>query len=350
MHTLLLVASIVTLILGIYLWISKSKLFVAGPWIINNSLFVLIVILQPGFCVSMFYIGIGLYITMYYLNYYTLNKVCWFLVGLCVFEIVFTNSLQFIDWPFMSNNVTFIKTNMMIIMIIPGYKKVLSLLAASKAQVSNYYSKINFEFYNWLKGLLYFTFFTCGISLLTVFAHIWIEPIPSSDGFILSVLVCTNLYLFFICYVQYSPQFKLCVIDKQTILDTQGIKKEDRILQSLMQWNKLVDEKQLFLDSNLTLPKLAEQLQIHPKTFSGMINQHYEMSFHEYINRKRIDTAKERLIDPAYGNLTITAIGLESGFSSRSTFYSTFKKFVGCTPKQFAEKTSHQFNQQMIIQ
>jgi len=45
--------------------------------------------------------------------------------------------------------------------------------------------------------------------------------------------------------------------------------------------------------------------------------------------------AKELLIHEEYKNYTITSIGLESGFNSKSTFYATFKKHTGFTPAAY---------------
>jgi AraC-like DNA-binding protein len=51
----------------------------------------------------------------------------------------------------------------------------------------------------------------------------------------------------------------------------------------------------------------------------------------------RVNQAKSLLLDADYSNYTITSIGLESGFNSKSTFYTVFKKHSGCTPVQFKE-------------
>ncbi|WCC44285.1 AraC family transcriptional regulator [Tenacibaculum finnmarkense] len=53
------------------------------------------------------------------------------------------------------------------------------------------------------------------------------------------------------------------------------------------------------------------------------------------MNEKKVKQAKVLLLDPNYSNYTITSIGLESGFNSKSTFFTVFKKQSGYTPVQF---------------
>ena len=52
----------------------------------------------------------------------------------------------------------------------------------------------------------------------------------------------------------------------------------------------------------------------------------------------RVEQSKKILIDPKYANYTISSIGLESGFNSKSTFYTVFKKHTGITPLAYKDK------------
>jgi AraC-like DNA-binding protein len=80
---------------------------------------------------------------------------------------------------------------------------------------------------------------------------------------------------------------------------------------------------------------LANETDISPKNISSVIYQFSNKNFNDYINEFRVQLAKELLVDTEYKNYTITSIGLESGFNSKSTFYSTFKKHTGKTPAEY---------------
>ncbi len=70
---------------------------------------------------------------------------------------------------------------------------------------------------------------------------------------------------------------------------------------------------------------------------------HIAICFRDYIGLKftdmkthyRIEYAKEVLLGAEYKNLTLDAIGQQSGFLSKSNFFSCFKKSTGITPLEF---------------
>lgn len=97
-----------------------------------------------------------------------------------------------------------------------------------------------------------------------------------------------------------------------------------------------------FLLSKYTLQKLSKDTELSASTLSLIINNISGKSFTDYINEKKVKQAKSLLLDTDYSKYTITAIGLESGFNSKSTFFTVFKKQVGCTPVEF--KKSSVFN------
>jgi AraC-like DNA-binding protein len=94
------------------------------------------------------------------------------------------------------------------------------------------------------------------------------------------------------------------------------------------------------LNSNITLPQLAQNLSISVHHLSQVINDKMNQNFFEFINQFRVEEAKKMLTDPQNNNLTIAAIGYESGFNSNSSFNSVFKKATGKTPSQYRNSAS----------
>ena len=69
---------------------------------------------------------------------------------------------------------------------------------------------------------------------------------------------------------------------------------------------------------------------VSPRRLSEIVNQ--AGGFYEYVNHFRVDAARRLLADPAERRTSIEAIGLMTGFRSRSTFYEAFKRETGSTP------------------
>ena len=72
---------------------------------------------------------------------------------------------------------------------------------------------------------------------------------------------------------------------------------------------------------------------ISKNILSQYLNEKINKSFSTFINELRIEKAKEFLT--AKTNYTIEGIGYESGFKSKSTFFTAFKKHTGQTPLEY---------------
>ncbi|HHB52528.1 MAG TPA: helix-turn-helix domain-containing protein, partial [Saprospiraceae bacterium] len=100
----------------------------------------------------------------------------------------------------------------------------------------------------------------------------------------------------------------------------------------LKEMNQLLKEEKLYLNPELSLKDLSNQLDIHPNKLSWLINEKMGKNFNEYINRFRLETFKEKAIDPSNSHLTLLGLAYESGFNSKSVFNAFFKKMEGVTP------------------
>ena len=99
-----------------------------------------------------------------------------------------------------------------------------------------------------------------------------------------------------------------------------------------------LQEDDLLYDPKLSLKLLADRLQVGKNTLSKTINIHSEMNFNDYINQKRVNEAKKRLLNKNYDHLTVEAIGNSVGFNSKSVFYSAFKKHANTSPSAFVKE------------
>lgn len=99
-----------------------------------------------------------------------------------------------------------------------------------------------------------------------------------------------------------------------------------------------ISEAQYYTKQEITLKKVAEQLDTNANAISRLINSETGTNFNEYINQKRIALAQERLLDKEFEHLTVEAIGASVGFKSKSAFYNAFKKHTGRSPSLFMKQ------------
>ncbi|KZS39624.1 hypothetical protein AWE51_08210 [Aquimarina aggregata] len=97
----------------------------------------------------------------------------------------------------------------------------------------------------------------------------------------------------------------------------------------------LMKEAKMYRDPNIGLDSMAKKLKISGNYLSQLVNKLSGYNFADYVNRFRIEDAKRKLKNPNFVHYTIISIALESGFNSKSTFYSAFKKLTGISPKEY---------------
>ena len=96
-----------------------------------------------------------------------------------------------------------------------------------------------------------------------------------------------------------------------------------------------------YLNAELTLNKLSQDTAIPQHYLSQVINQEFGKNFFDFINTYRIDKAKCLMNEGAAQQLTLEAIGAQSGFGSPAAFYRAFKKHTGVTPSNFLKNASN---------
>lgn len=100
---------------------------------------------------------------------------------------------------------------------------------------------------------------------------------------------------------------------------------------------RAIREEKLYQDPDLTLASLAGHLELSPNVISRTINAGFKQSFADFINTHRINEVKRRLATGDADRVTILALALDAGFSSKTTFNRVFKEQTGHTPKEYVK-------------
>jgi AraC-like DNA-binding protein len=91
-----------------------------------------------------------------------------------------------------------------------------------------------------------------------------------------------------------------------------------------------------FLQSNLTIGELANQLDIPAHQLRTVINQELGFSnFSHYLNSYRIPYICEQLKDRSKAQTPVLTLALEAGYGSIAPFNRSFKQQTGITPTQY---------------
>lgn len=103
---------------------------------------------------------------------------------------------------------------------------------------------------------------------------------------------------------------------------------------------QLMRDEQLYREPALSMGQLARRSGYPEYLVSAVINRRLAGTFWDYINRLRIDDVR-RCLDDTADERTILDIAYASGFTSKSTFNTAFKREVGQTPSAYRQQRRH---------
>lgn len=105
----------------------------------------------------------------------------------------------------------------------------------------------------------------------------------------------------------------------------------------------LVEQIAKYIDGEyakpLTLSTLAAHFGYSPNYFSSLFKKHFKTGVVEYLNAIRVHKSL-----PLLRTKKVYAVCYECGFNSPQQYYLHFKKFYGCTPKEFLKNANREQN------
>lgn len=105
---------------------------------------------------------------------------------------------------------------------------------------------------------------------------------------------------------------------------------------SFNQSNQTIKKAMLFMENNynkpITLPDIADAVNLNPSYFSRLFKKENGLSVTEYLTQFRLEKAKELLKD---NSLRLRDVAESIGFNDISYFSNTFKKYTGMSPTEY---------------
>ncbi|MFY0631967.1 MAG: AraC family transcriptional regulator [Flavobacteriaceae bacterium] len=218
----------------------------------------------------------------------------------------------------------------------------ISIILACYILIKNYDKKT--QYYNskkpsintkWLKQLLFLGVFACLIWLMVVLynqAHNFGLYANYNRYFL---LLSTSFIVYWIGYlgVYHKGVFRQRVIIRKSIKVDYNLRKLSN--SKITEIKRVIAEEKLFLNPRINLEVIAKEFDLNMNYLSSLFNENSEISFSSFLNSLRIEYSKKLLLNNNYSSYTVVSIGLESGFNSKSAFYTAFRKEVAMTPSEF---------------
>lgn len=162
------------------------------------------------------------------------------------------------------------------------------------------------------------------------------------------VLNFISLYIVYFVGVNLVKQKEIFVTiknekdEKETVFEVEDLERklvsDDELEEFMAKLEQIMQTEKIYLDNDLNLVKLAEKVCLTPHQLSYVINKGFNNNFFQYVNAYRVERAKELLTHEEGDRLSILGIAYESGFNSKTAFYTIFKKETGLTPSGYKQK------------
>ncbi len=190
---------------------------------------------------------------------------------------------------------------------------------------------------NWLYILLYAFIFLLTISLIVLIV-IFGDRYPQFD-YKLYYFIYVFLLTYAMSYKALSQPKIMSLGELRTISSVKDntINVTKRGDKAFIIENFMTDQKP-YLNNNLTATELAGLLGISRHELSRVLNEEIGKNFYDFINYYRLEEFKYRLALPENENITLLGIAYDSGFNSKTTFNTIFKRYTGLTPSQYKSK------------
>jgi AraC-like DNA-binding protein len=206
-------------------------------------------------------------------------------------------------------------------------------------RVSNFYSDIEGKMLNWVRDLNIVILIVAIASI--AFAIIGRSYFSKNEIFLLIPSAIFSIILFEIGF-KGSQQLQIT----EEILEDKELKVEYEEVNYLQgadlrtQLIELFESEKIYKKSDLRITSVSDSLKTNRTYISRLINDEFNINFNEFVNKYRIEEAKQLLVNKDNKLFTMEHIAEKSGFGSVNSFTRVFKEFEGITPGQFKNRST----------
>ena len=98
--------------------------------------------------------------------------------------------------------------------------------------------------------------------------------------------------------------------------------------------NIIVMQKK-YRDKDFSAKRLAEELGTNTRYISAVVNVRFHMNYTSFVNKYRIEEAMTILVDKRFQDLRMEEVSDMVGFANRQSFYASFFRVMGMTPREY---------------
>ncbi|MBQ9559574.1 MAG: helix-turn-helix transcriptional regulator [Bacteroidaceae bacterium] len=95
----------------------------------------------------------------------------------------------------------------------------------------------------------------------------------------------------------------------------------------------LIADEKMYLNPDLKVPDIAHLLGVHRNYVSSVVNSQESCTVSTYVNRFRVEHAKQLLRNRP--DTKLSTVASESGFATEQSFFRAFKFFLDMTPREW---------------
>lgn len=188
--------------------------------------------------------------------------------------------------------------------------------------------------HKWLVIIVLFYVGFC-VSFSSYYLLVWTGVLKIEYDYAISLVM--SLFIYTVGYFGFKKPEMLANIDPSIKYEKSSLSKSasKALLEKVVLY---MDKHQPYINSELKLTGLADQLGLSPNHLSQIINENLQQNFSDFINNYRVNHAKALLTNQDYSQEKIINIAYDSGFNNKVSFNAAFKKFEGISPSAFRKK------------